>query len=177
RGVGPNLSPGRPAGALGVIYKLGPIRRPGLPAEASAQAGGQWQYRIKLSDEKAKTSHPGLLQVRRFHQPDGKFVADAIYEIDHAITEPCTIVELETEKKTQIPAKTDYSDLLVPIFRKGELVYQAPDLAASRAHTPTQLGCAPSEILRLTDPTTYKIGVEQSLHELRSQLIAHAKEL
>jgi nicotinate phosphoribosyltransferase len=176
-GVGTKLTTGQPDAALGGIYKLGAVRRPGLPAEASAQAGGQWQYRIKLSDEKAKTSYPGLLQVRRFHQPDGKFVADAIYEIDHAITEPCTIVELETEKKTQIPAKTDYSDLLVPIFRKGELVYQAPDLAASREHTRTQLGCAPSEILRLTDPTTYKIGVEQSLHELRSQLIAHAKEL
>jgi nicotinate phosphoribosyltransferase len=165
-GVGTKLTTGQPDGALGGIYKLGAVQRP----------GGQWQYRIKLSDERAKTSVPGLLQVRRFHRPDGRFVADAIYEINHAISEPCTIVELETEKKRQIPAKTDYSDLLVPIFRKGELVYQKPKLEASREHARTQLTCAPPEILRLVDPTPYEIGLEQSLHELRSTLIARSTE-
>jgi nicotinate phosphoribosyltransferase len=165
-GVGTKLTTGQPDAALGGIYKLGAVRR----------CGGQWQYRIKLSDESAKTSRPGLLQVRRFCHANGRFVADAIYEIDHAISEPCTIVELETGKQTQIPAKTDYSDLLVPIFRKGELVYQAPELEASREHARTQLGCAPPGILRLIDPRPYKIGLERSLHELRSQLISHAKE-
>jgi nicotinate phosphoribosyltransferase len=165
-GVGTKLTTGQPDAALGGIYKLGAVRRP----------GGQWQYRIKLSDERAKTSCSGLLQVRRFHQPDGRFVADAIYEIDHAISKPCTIVEHETEKKTEISAELKYSDLLVPIFRKGELVYQAPELEVSREHTRTQLSCAPPEILRLTDPTPYKIGLEKSLHELRSRLIARAKE-
>jgi nicotinate phosphoribosyltransferase len=165
-GVGTKLTTGQPDAALGGIYKLGAVRRP----------GGQWQYRIKVSDERAKTSCPGLLQVRRFHQPGGRFVADAIYEVDHAISEPCTIVELETEKKRQIPAKTNYSDLLVPIFRKGELVYQAPELEVSREHTRTQLSCAPPEILRLADPRPYKIGLERSLHELRSTLIARSTE-
>lgn len=165
-GVGTKLTTGQPDGALGGIYKLGAVRRP----------GSQWQYRIKLSDERAKTSVLGLLQVRRFHQPHGRFVADAIYEVDHAISEPWTIVDLETEKKSQIPAKTDYSDLLMPIFRKGELVYQAPQLEVSREHTRKQLSCAPREILRLVDPMPYKIGLERSLHDLRSKLIARAKE-
>src|SRR6266487_99457 len=165
-GVGTKLTTGQPDAALGGIYKLGAVRHP----------GGQWQRRIKLSDERAKTSVPGLLNVRRFYQPDGKFVADAIYEIDHRVSEPCTIVELETEKKTQVPAKTDYSDLLVPIFRKGEPVYQAPELDASREHARTQLSCAPPEILRLNDPKGYKIGLERSLYELRSTLIARARE-
>src|SRR5438046_1608500 len=56
-GVGTKLTTGQPDAALGGIYKLGAVRRP----------GGQWQYRIKLSDERAKTSVPGLLQVRRLH--------------------------------------------------------------------------------------------------------------
>src|SRR5207302_7449314 len=73
-GVGTKLTTGKPDAALGGIYKLGAVRSP----------GGQWQYRIKLSDECAKMSVPGRLQVRRFHQPDGRFVGDAIYEIDHA---------------------------------------------------------------------------------------------
>jgi len=77
-GVGTKLTTGQPDAALSGIYKLGAVRHP----------GGQWQYRIKLSDEAAKTSCPGLLQVRRFQQPDGRFIADAIYETDHAISEP-----------------------------------------------------------------------------------------
>jgi nicotinate phosphoribosyltransferase len=165
-GVGTKLTTGQPDAALGGIYKLGAARRP----------GGQWQRRIKLSDERAKTSVPGLLQVRRFHQPDGTFFGDAIYEIDHAISEPCTIVDLETEKKTQIPPKGGYSDLLVPIFRKGALVYQVPNLAASRERTRQQLSHLPPEAVRLDNPQAYPVGLEKSLHELRSTLIACAKE-
>src|SRR4029453_4736799 len=157
-GVGTKLTTGQPDAALGGIYKLGAVRRP----------GGQWQYRIKLSDERTKTSFPGLLQVRRFHQPDGRFVADAIYEVDHAMSKPCTIVELETEKKRQIHAETDYSDLLVPIFRKGQLVYQVPDLAASRERTRQQLSRLPPETARLDNPRAYCLGFEKSLYELRS---------
>src|SRR5438552_4305961 len=165
-GVGTKLTTGQPDAALGGIYKLGAVRHP----------GGQWQYRIKLSDEAAKTSCPGLLQVRRFQQPDGRFIADAIYETGHAISEPCVVVDLETEKKTEIPAKTDYSDLLVPVFRRDQLVYQTPNIEASREHARKQLDCAPPEILRLKDPAAYEIGLEASLHELRSRLIEGAKK-
>src|SRR6266516_4527987 len=165
-GVGTKLTTGQPDAALSGIYKLGAVRHP----------GGQWQYRIKLSDEAAKTSCPDLLQVRRFQQPDGRFIADAIYETNHAISEPCVVVDLETEKKTEIPAKTDYSDLLVPVFRRDQLVYQTPNIEASREHARKQLDCAPPEILRLKDPAAYEIGLERSLHELRATLIARAKE-
>ena len=166
-GVGTKLTTGQPDAALGGIYKLGAIRRP----------GGEWQYRIKLSDESAKTSVPGLLQVRRFCQPNGTFVGDAIYEINHPVNEPCMIVDLQTGRETEIPGNVEYTDLLVPIFRKGELVYQSPELEVSRQHTRTQLGCAPREILQVVDPTLYKVGLERSLHELRSTLIARAEQL
>jgi nicotinate phosphoribosyltransferase len=139
--------------------------------------GGQWQYRIKLSDERAKTSVPGLLQVRRFHKPDGTFAADAIYEIDHPISERCAIVDLQTEKETETPANMKHSNLLVPIFRKDELVYQVPNLAASRDYTRQQLSRLPAEVARLDNPRAYPVGLEKSLHELRSTLIARAKEL
>ena len=164
-GVGTKLTTGQPDAALGGIYKLGAMRPP----------GEQWRYRIKLSDEPAKTSCPGLLQVRRFYHPDGRFIADAIYETDRAIGKPCVLVDLQTEEETEIRAGTEYSDLLAPIFRGGELVYQVPKIEASREHVRKQLSCAPPEILRLKDPKGHKIGLEKSLHELRSTLIARAK--
>jgi nicotinate phosphoribosyltransferase len=102
-------------------------------------------------------------------------MADAIYETDHDISEPCKIVDV-TEDKTKIPRHTRYSDLLVPIFRGGKVVYEAPRIETSRDHLRKQLGCAPPEILQLKDPVPYKTGLEQSLHELRSSLISRAKE-
>ena len=165
-GVGTKLTTGQPDAALGGIYKLGAARGP----------GGQWQYRIKLSAEPAKTSCPGLLQVRRFCESGGRFIADAIYEIYHGINEHCPVADFETGEETEIPAKAAYSDLLVPIFREGRLVYEAPNIEASRERVRQQLSCAPPEILRLKDPTRYKIGLERSLHQLRSTLIARAKE-
>jgi nicotinate phosphoribosyltransferase len=165
-GVGTKLTTGQPDAALGGIYKLGAVRPP----------GSEWQYRIKLSDEPAKTSYPGLLQVRRFRQPDGRFIADAIYEIEHAVSDRCVIVDLASEKQTEIPAKTEYSDLLLPIFRHGELVYRVPPIEASREHTRKQLRSAPPAMLQLNRPRPYTVGLEKSLHELRSTLITQAKE-
>src|SRR5215475_2984047 len=165
-GVGTKLSTGQPDGALGGIYRLGAIRQP----------GGEWQYRIKLSEESAKISIPGSLQVRRFHHPDGRFIADAIYEADRGVSEPCEMVEIETEDKTTIPRNTPHSDLLMPIFRAGKVVYETPVIEESRDRLRKQLGCTPSEILQLNEPVPYKVGLERSLYELRSKLIARAKK-
>src|SRR6266550_2366702 len=165
-GVGTKLTTGQPDAALGGVYKLGAVRPP----------GEQWRYRIKLSDEAAKTSCPGLLQVRRFYQSGGRFIADAIYEIDHAISEPSVIVDVGTERRTEIPARTDYVDLLVPIFRQGELVYRVPQIKESREYARKQLSCAPPEILKFEKPRRYDVGLENSLHELRSKLISRAKK-
>jgi nicotinate phosphoribosyltransferase len=165
-GVGTKLATGQPDAALGGIYKLGAVRSP----------GGEWQYRIKLSEEAAKASCPGSLQVRRFYQKDGRFMADAIYEIDHGISERREIVDFEGKNRMAIFENHSHSDLLVPIFRTGELVYEAASIDVSREHAGEQLRCAPPEILRLNDPQEYNLGLEQSLHELRSKLTACGKE-
>jgi nicotinate phosphoribosyltransferase len=165
-GVGTQLATGCPDAALSGIYKLGAIRPPGEP----------WSYRIKLSDEPSKTSCPGRLQVRRFHQPDGKFVADAIYEIDHEVAEPCVIVDSATNARHEISAAAGFTDLLVAILRKGELAYQIPDIRESRDRGRKQLGCLPPEVARLDYPQAYRVGLESSLHELRSRSIARARE-
>src|SRR6266480_5969578 len=165
-GVGTKLITGQPDAALGGIYKLAAVRKPAR----------KWCYRIKLSDDADKTSCPGSLQVRRFHRPNGKFIADAIYEIDHAMGEPCVIVDVRTNARSEIPAATEYSDLFVPIFRQGSLVYRVPPIQASRERARLQLSCSPPEILKFEKPRRYGVGLENSLHELRSRLISRAKE-
>jgi nicotinate phosphoribosyltransferase len=165
-GVGTKLSTGSPDAALNGVYKLSAVRRP----------GAAWQYRIKISDDPWKASYPGLPQVRRFHQGDGKFVADAIYEIDHPINEPAVIVDLASKPVREIPTETDYVDLLVPIFRRGALMYRVPEIRESRQRAREQLGCLPAEVIRLTQPRLYDVGLEKSLHELRLKLIEQAQQ-
>src|SRR5262249_16183976 len=145
-GVGTKLTTGQPDAALGGIYKLGAVRR----------AGGHWLYRIKLSDERAKISFPGLLNGVRFQDAERGFVADPISEIDHVMNKPCAIVDLQTEEETEIPSSMQYSDLLVPVLRKGDLVYQVPELGASRERTRHQLSRLPPETSRLDNPRTYR---------------------
>jgi nicotinate phosphoribosyltransferase len=189
-GVGTKLTTGQPDAALGGIYKLGAVRRP----------GGEWQYRIKLSEESAKASFPGSLQVRRFYQRDGRFIADAIYEVDHAPSERCVIIDPETNEQQTIISdaratmsvaeavgfprddnvpysrSAQFTDVLVPIFRKGDLVYEAPNIDAARENARKQLSCAPIEILRLKNAPRYKVGLERSLHDLRSKLISRVRQ-
>lgn len=165
-GVGTKLATGQPDAALGGVYKLG----------ATRPRGGEWRYHIKRSEESAKTSVPGSLQVRRFHELDGRFIADAIYETDHGIPESCDIVDVATNEKTQVPANTPYSDLLVPILRSGTFVHELPSIQTSRDHLRKQLSCAPAQISQLNEPAFYKAGLERSLCELRSKLIEEAEQ-
>lgn len=86
------------------------------------------------------------------------------------------IIDLRGEKQTEIPAAAGYSELLMPIFRHGELVYQVPEIQESREHARTQLSCAPAEVIKLNNPRRYDVGLESSLHRLRSKLIARVKD-
>ncbi len=68
RGVGTKLVTAYDQPALGGVHKLG----------AMQNDAGQWQPRLKLSEQAIKTSTPGMLQIRRFG--DGqRAVADMIY--------------------------------------------------------------------------------------------------
>ncbi len=60
-GVGTRLVTGWDEPALGGVYKLSAVRDgPGSP----------WSYRVKLSEQAAKITIPGVLQVRRFEHGD-----------------------------------------------------------------------------------------------------------
>ena len=60
-GVGTNLVTGKEQPALDGIYKLSAIE----------DEEGRWQPRLKLSEQTAKVTNPGVLQVRRYF--DGTF--------------------------------------------------------------------------------------------------------
>ncbi|HEY6328735.1 MAG TPA: nicotinate phosphoribosyltransferase [Blastocatellia bacterium] len=162
-GVGTKLV----VGPLGGVYKLSGIRKP----------GANWEPRIKLSDQMAKISVPGVLGVKRYRRATGS-VADAIYDLSAGPAEPSRMISMwdQTKQMNLPPAGAVGTDLLVPIMRRGALVYDLPTLGQIRDHCTQELRSMPDGIKRFENPDEYKVGLEASLHALRQKLIARGRE-
>jgi nicotinate phosphoribosyltransferase len=164
-GVGTKLITAYDQPALGGVYKLGAIRG----------EDGRWAYKVKLSEQAAKVSNPGIQQVRRFRS-DKEFIGDGIFNVEEAAPEPFTIVDpLDSTRRKHLPPGTPFEDLLVSIFRAGKLVYQAPALIEVRQRAQTQIGMFHSGVKRFVNPHEYPVGLELGLHEMKMKLILHAR--
>jgi nicotinate phosphoribosyltransferase len=164
-GVGTRLVTAYDQPALGGVYKL----------SAVADEHGNWSPRLKLSEQTAKISTPGVLQVRRWRR-GGEFVADAVYDEALGVASPAWIVDpLDSTRRRAIEPDAEAEDLLVPIHRAGRLVYDAPALDAVRAHTQAQLAGFHAGVKRFVNPHAYPVGLEPRLHDLRTRLILEAR--
>jgi len=164
-GVGTKLATAYDQPALGGVYKLAAIRAD----------GGTWEYKVKLSEQSIKVSNPGIQQVRRFRS-DREFVGDAIYDRELGAPADFTIVDpLDATRRKHIAAGTPHEDLLVPVFRGGEVVYTEPPLAAIRQRTGEQLSMLHQGIKRFANPHQYPVGLEASLHDVKTRLVLAAR--
>ena len=165
-GVGTRLVTAYDDPALGGVYKLAAIR----------DRDGKWDYKIKLSEQTAKISIPGILQVRRFREPEGLFAADAIYDVERGIEAPTTIIApSDAARRKVIAADCKCEELLVPVFRRGSVVYLAPGLDEVQRRTQSQLAALHPSIKRFINPHRYPAGLERRLFEFRAQLAERAR--
>jgi nicotinate phosphoribosyltransferase len=168
-GVGTRLVTAHDQPALGGVYKLTALRAPG---------GADWDYKLKLSEQLAKISIPGVLNVRRFTR-DGLFVGDMIFNeaAPPAPSAPRVLVDPAGElRRKRISPDAQPADLLVPIFRQGRRVYDPPPLAESRQRTLAQLAALHPGHKRLLNPHDYPAGLEPGLHDLRASLVARLRK-
>ncbi|WP_114779068.1 nicotinate phosphoribosyltransferase [Botryobacter ruber] len=164
-GVGTQLVTAYDQPALGGVYKLAALRR----------SNGDWSYKIKLSEQLIKTSTPGLLQVRRFHDAHG-YLADMIYNEAEPLPEKLVIVDpTDSTRRKHIATNTPFTDLLVPVFVKGALQYDRPDLKAIKARVQEELRHLHESIRRYLNPHSYPAGLEESLHQYKLDLILKLK--
>jgi nicotinate phosphoribosyltransferase len=162
-GVGTNLVTAADQPALGGVYKLAALR----------QEDGTWQPRIKFSEQRAKSSIPGRLQVRRFKK-DGLFIGDAICDIDAPMPKQITIVDPNDPlRHKSIPDDAESADLLQPVMKGGERIGTTHDLSAARELRQLTLASLHPSILRLDNPHLYPAGIEHDLHERREVMIAN----
>ncbi len=169
-GVGTKLVTAEDDPALGGVYKLTAVREPD-------GTGGAWKYKVKLSEQSIKVTTPGIHQVRRF-SAGGEPIADMIFDEELGAPAAPTIVDpADLTRRKPIAAGTEHTDLLVPVFRKGQRVYDPPPLKEVRKRTVAQLAGFHGGIKRFANPHRYPVGLELGLFDLKTHLVLQARGL
>jgi len=165
-GVGTKLAAAKEQAALDGIYKLSAIKH----------AGSDWKHRLKLSEQMFKISNPGMLQVRRFCDQN-MAIADVIYDELSGVPTTWTIIDpLDSTREKTLPSSLVEEDLLVPIFRQGELCYDLPPVHEIRERTFSQLDLFHAGIKRFLNPHQYVVGMEHKLYDLKVDLIKKIRQ-
>lgn len=157
--------------ALGIVYKLSALNENGNDEN--------WRYCVKLSEQQAKISNPGILQIRRFKNAD-QFIADCIYDCAGKTPESWTIVDpVDFTRRKKIGTDAQFTDLLVPVMKDGKLLVENAfvDLNKTRSYVSEQLACLHPSIKRLLNPHQYPVGLEKSLHEHKTEIILQQRGL
>lgn len=166
-GVGTHLSTGGSQASLGGVYKLSAIKN----------ERGEWTHKLKLSEQIAKISNPGILQVRRFRN-ENNYLADAIYDVELGFGSPCRIFDpLDPTRQRVLGPQLESRDLLVPIFRKGKCVYDSPDLKSIREYSKKELSQFHSSIKRFINPHQHAVGLEENLYQIKHDLITKLRQV
>lgn len=156
-GVGTHLVTSYDQPALDGVYKLSALR----------DEKGQWQYKLKLSEQSIKISNPGIYQVQRYFN-DAKPVMDVMYDLSHGISDTSAVVAFASPHEVQTKlAFTHTEELLLPIFRQGKLVYQSPSIHMMRDKAIS----AVKQFIDAHGSESYPVCLEEGLHQLKQTLI------
>lgn len=163
-GVGTNLVTGKEQPALDGVYKLSAIQN----------SEKKWEYKLKVSEQWAKVTNPGLLKVKRFYLNDIA-VGDSIYDLYESPSAD-EFIDLFNPSNHQVKgSKWTEKDLLVPIMRKGEVVYEFPTLDHVQKTAAEELKMIPVETRRFLNPQAYCVGLEKTLYYLKLGLLQKIK--
>ncbi|MEX2591954.1 MAG: nicotinate phosphoribosyltransferase [Anditalea sp.] len=165
-GIGTKLVTAYDQPALGAVYKLSAMKEE-----------GDWEPKIKLSQQSIKINIPGFHNVKRFIV-DGKAIGDMIYlEGFEEDGNPFLIIDpIDPTKRKKISPKNIISEILLkPIFKQGKMIYKLPKIHQIRQRTFDRLAHFDKTHKRLINPHIYPVGLEESLSHLRTNLVLKAK--
>ena len=163
-GVGTRLATAYDQPALGGVYKLTAIR----------SADGKWQDRVKLSEEPIKMTTPGILQVRR-HTSENHAVGDCLF--DERMSDRNQLVPVapgDGSPGTILPGAA-YEDLLVPVFRGGQSVYDPVLAVDARQRAKRQLALLLPAVRSANTPLPYPVWMDENVYRRKLDLIEAAR--
>ncbi len=160
-GVGTKLVTAYDQPALGGVYKLAAIKN----------EKGEWDYKVKLSEQAIKISNPGILQVKRYFV-DNQMIADMIYDQNSKEKLSQEIIDpLSTLRQKKLTDFSHTEDLLVKIFEKGKRVYEIPPILKIKERVHNQLSMLHQSIKRFSNPHRYPVGLEKNLYTKKASII------
>ncbi len=167
-GVGERLVTSRSEPVFGGVYKL-----------AAVEENGSIIPKIKLSENAVKVTNPSFKTVwRLFDRETGKMLADVLTLHDEVIddTKSYEIFDPEYTYKRKTLTNFRAQRLLVPIFQKGECVYESPTLPEIQKYCRAQLQNLWEEVKRFENPQNYYVDLSQKLWDLKHRMLSKKYE-
>jgi nicotinate phosphoribosyltransferase len=113
--------------------------------------------------------------VRRYGN-DREFLEDLVFDEEAGVpAEPMMVDPLDPTRRRRVLPDLACEDLLVPMARGGRVIYERPGLESIRARVQEQLARFHPGIKRFVNPHRYPVGLESSLHDLKTRLVLEAR--
>ena len=163
-GVGERLITARSEPVFGCVYKLAAVE----------DEAGNIIPKIKISENVGKITNPHFKKVYRFYGNDtGKAIADYICLHDEVVDDSrdLEIFDPQATWKRKNIYNFTAKELLVPIFKNGELVYDMPSLPEIQKYCAAQVDTLWDEVKRFDNPHTYYVDLSQKLWDIKYALL------
>lgn len=166
-GVGTNLITSADCPAFGGVYKMAAIKKEGDDA---------FTPKIKISENPGKITNPGNKTVFRIIDKEtGKLKADLIALADESY-DPSKDLEIfhpiDTWKRSTLASGTyDIEEILLPVFKKGQCIYESPKTMDIRSFCQKELNLLWDESRRLVNPQEVYVDLSQPLYDLKMELL------
>jgi nicotinate phosphoribosyltransferase len=165
-GVGTRLVTAYSTPALGGVYKLTGI-----------EENGKMVPKIKRSDNPEKVTNPGKKKIVRFFDASGLMRGDVMFLEEETLENKSLRVfhpAVPHVSKIYSP-KFERVELLQPIIKGGELVYQKPALKEIQENTQRNLKALGPEFKRFTNPHIYHVSLSPRLLQTKQRLLKKAR--
>ena len=165
-GVGTHLITSKDWPSFGGVYKLAAIMN----------KEGKFIPKIKLSENTEKVTNPGNKTIYRVYEKEtGKIKADIICLVDDVMNEnePLLLFDpVEPWKKTLLqPGTYTLREMLIPVFKNGECVYESPKVMDIRAYCIEELDTLWEETKRLVNPHQMHVDLSPRLYDIKIDLL------
>ncbi len=165
-GVGDNIS--KPEGRMGCVYKESAIKKNGI-----------WIPKIKLSNDVIKITNPDYKKLYRAYDKDsGMAIADIMTRQDEVIKDKeLLIVDPTNAMKRKVINNFELRTLQVPIFIRGELVYDDLDIWDIRKYCDEQMATLYPEVKRIDMPHEYYVDGTEAYVNFKNEMIGKVRKL
>jgi len=160
-GVGEKVITSFPEPIFDGVYKLSAIEK-----------NGEIIPKIKISENIGKITDPGFKKVLRLYsKEDSKAIADVISLHDEFLPETIDIFDPNHTWKKKTLSNFVAKEMLIPIFKKGKLIYNLPKLDEIRAFAKGQVDSLWEEVKRFENPHQYYVDLTPKLWELKQSML------